>query len=310
MTSRVKRALSVVSIVAIAACSSSSSPEEGGDAGASSGGNGPPADYVFGGSRPVGQFRVPEGYDPKKPAPLVMVLHGYGANGTAQNLFFNLGSIADKEGFFVVAPEGTLDSAGKQFWNGTDNCCNFDPEKVDDVAYLTGLVDEIAKYYTIDPKRVFLVGHSNGGAMSFRLGCDASERFAAIVDLAGPFFMDASKCKPKSPVALMHLHGTKDETVPYPPSTTKRFPNPGAVAAVTTWATNNGCNTTPDTSAPAVDLDLDQPGAETKISKYGGCREGADVELWTLEGTPHIPFNLSKELPSIVYRFLAAHPKR
>ncbi|MEQ1833377.1 MAG: prolyl oligopeptidase family serine peptidase [Candidatus Eisenbacteria bacterium] len=63
-----------------------------------------------------------------------------------------------------------------------------------------GLVDEIAKYYTIDPKRVFLVGHSNGGAMSFRLGCDAPERFAAIVDLAGPFFMDATKCKPKAPV--------------------------------------------------------------------------------------------------------------
>lgn len=257
------------------------------------------------------QLRVPQGYDPKVPAPLVMVLHGYGASGLAQNIFFNLGSIADKEGFFLVAPEGTVDGSGKQFWNATDNCCDFERKNVDDVAYLTGLVDEIGRYYAIDPKRVFLVGHSNGGAMSFRLGCDASERFAAIVDLAGPFFVDASRCKPKAPVPLLHMHGTADQTVPYPPTSAgSRIPNPGAAATVATWAANNGCGATPDTSSPPLDLDLDQPGAETKISKFTGCRDAADVELWTLEGSPHIPFNLTKDLPSIVYRFLAAHPKR
>lgn len=308
MTSLVKRAVLASLLVVVVACSSSSG--ETADAGTSSGGNGPPADYVFGGSRPVSELRVPEGYDPKKAAPLVLLLHGYGATGQAQNLFFNLGSIADKEGFFLVAPDGTLDKEAKRFWNGTDNCCNFDPQPIDDVAYLTGLVDEISRFYTIDPKRVFLVGHSNGGAMSFRLGCDASEHFAAIVDLAGPFFMDATKCKPKTPVALLHMHGTADTTVPYPPSTNKRLPNPGAAATTATWAANNGCGATPDTSAAPIDLDLDAPGAETKIAKYTGCRDGADVELWTLEGTPHIPFNLTKELPSVVYRFLAAHPRR
>lgn len=321
MTSLVKRALSLLSFLVLAACSSSSpssSASSSGtsgtsgdvDAGTTSGGNGPPDGYVFGGARPVTQLKIPEGYDPKKPVPVVIVLHGYSANATAQNLFFNLGSIADKEGFILLAPEGTKDSANNQFWNATDNCCNFDKKDVDDVAYITGLVDELAKYYAIDPKRVFLVGHSNGGAMSFRLGCDASQKFAAIVDLAGPFFVDATKCKPSAPVALLHLHGTTDTTVPYPPTTTGRIQNPGAVATVATWAANNGCGATPDTSTPAKDVDLDQPGAETKISKYTGCREGADVELWTLEGTPHIPYNLTRELPTIVYGFLSAHPKR
>lgn len=318
ITSSVKRALSVLSLAVLAACSSSttsssstSSSSSGDvDAGTSSGGNGPPADYVFGGARPVTQLKIPDSYDAKKPAPLVIVLHGYSATAATQNLFFNLGSIADKEGFILVAPEGMKDSTGNQFWNATDNCCNFDKKDVDDVAYITGLVDELAKYYSIDPKRVFLVGHSNGGAMSFRLGCDASQKFAAIVDLAGPFFVDATKCKPTAPVALLHLHGTKDATVPYPPATTGRLPNPGAEATVATWAANNGCGAAPDTTTPAKDVDLDQPGAETKVSKYPGCRDGADVELWTLEGTGHIPLNLTRDLPSIIYAFLSAHPKR
>jgi polyhydroxybutyrate depolymerase len=302
----------------LAACSSSSSTSSSTSSGASGTDaaapgevkNGPPADHVFGGSRPVKVFRAPAGYDAAKPAPLVVVLHGYGANATAQNLFFNLGSIADREGFFLVAPEGTTDATGKQFWNGTDVCCDFGKTGVDDVAYVTGLVDEIAKYYAIDPKRVFLVGHSNGGAMSFRLGCDASDRFAAIVDLAGPFFADASLCKPKAPVALLHMHGTKDTTVSYAPSTNGRFPNPGAVATVTKWAENNGCGPTADTSSPAMDLDNAIAGAETKVSRYTGCREDATVELWTMEGSGHVPFDLAKDLPSRIYAFLSAHPKR
>jgi len=310
---RVSTAFVVLALALAPACSSSSPPVVAGDGGTSSPGeggakNGPPADHVFGGARPVQVLRVPSGYDPGKPAPLVVVLHGYGATGTAQSLFFNLGSIADESGFFLVAPEGTTDANGRQFWNATDLCCDFGRTNVDDVAYLTGLVDEIATYYAIDPKRVFLVGHSNGGAMSFRLGCDASERFAAIVDLAGPFFGDASRCKPKQPVALLHMHGTKDETVSYEPESTG-LRNPGALATVRTWASNNGCAAEPDTRAAPIDLDGAVPGAETKPSRFGGCRGGADVELWTMEGTSHVPFDLAKDLPKRIYAFLSAHPK-
>jgi polyhydroxybutyrate depolymerase len=304
-------------LICVAACSdASSSASSSGETKADK--TGPPADYTFGGDRPVSIVRVPEGYDPAKPAPLVLVLHGYGANATVQNLYFNLPTIADAEGFFIVAPEGTTDSTGKQFWNGTDVCCDFEGRGVDDVRYLTGLVDEVQKYYSIDPKRIFVLGHSNGGAMAFRLACDAADRFAAIVDLAGPFFNDPAQCKPSTPVGVLHLHGTKDTTATYEKgavSGTGLHPNapgrgmPGAVATVTAWASYDKCAPTPDTSAPPIELDNDIAGPETKISKYTGCAANGGVELWSLEGSGHVPLNLTKDLPKLIYDFMSRHAK-
>jgi polyhydroxybutyrate depolymerase len=274
--------------------------------------SGPPADYTFGRDRPLNVLRVPEGYDAAKPAPLVIVLHGYGANGAAQSVLFNLGSIADREGFFLIAPDGTRDSSDRQFWNATDTCCDFEKKGVDDVKYLTGLVDELAGFYNIDPKRVFLVGHSNGGAMSFRLACDAADRFAAIVDLAGPYFSNPVLCKPTSPVALLHLHGTNDDTVPYDggPALNGAGRFGGALDAVTAWAAHDRCGAAADTTAAAMDIDGDVAGAETKASRYTGCAAGTAVELWTMQGSGHVPLNLTKKLPDLIYGFLSSHAKR
>ncbi|MBX3190563.1 MAG: alpha/beta fold hydrolase [Labilithrix sp.] len=278
--------------------------------------NGPPSDYVFGGDRPVSVVRVPDNYDPAKAAPLVLLLHGYGANAATQSLFFNLASIADTEGFFVVAPEGTTDGTGKQFWNANELCCNFENKPVDDVAYLRSLVDDVEKYYNIDPKRIFVLGHSNGGAMALRMACDAADKFAAIVELAGPFTSDPSSCKPSAPIGVLHMHGTKDTTITYEPSmlASPLHPNapgrslPGALATVSAWAGHNGCAPEPETAAP-IDLDGDVAGAETTISKYEGCTANGGVELWTMEGSGHVPLNLTKDLPKLLYGFMSSHAK-
>jgi polyhydroxybutyrate depolymerase len=121
-------------------------------------------DPIFGGARPVALFRAPEGYDRKKPIPLVIVLHGFGAGGYTQAAYFGLASLVEEKKFLLVAPDGTPDSKGRRFWNAVDTCCDFDKTGVDDVKYITGLVDEIATKWTVDRKRVFLVGHSNGAA--------------------------------------------------------------------------------------------------------------------------------------------------
>lgn len=306
------RRLSWVVLVGLLACSSSS---PSGDPPA--GKNGPSDGYVFGGARPVSIVRVPDGYEAGTPAPLVLLLHGYGANATIQDLYFNLSSIADGEGFFIVAPEGSVDSRAKQFWNANEACCAFDDTSVDDVRYLTELLDEVGQYYSIDPKRTFVLGHSNGGAMAMTMGCRAADRIAAVVDLAGPFFDDPASCKPSSPVGLLHMHGTKDTVIPFEkgplpdgvhPSGTGR-PMPGAVGTVAAWAGYNGCAPTPDTSTPPIDLDADIAGAETKLSTYTGCAANGAVELWSLEGSGHVPLNLSRDLPNRIYGFMKAHAK-
>ena len=269
----------------------------------------------LGGSRPVSFFHVPAGYDASKPAPLVLLIHGYGGSGLLQDAIFRLKSIADEEGFFLVAPDGTLNSKNQRFWNATDTCCDFESAGVDDVAYLTGLVAEIEKRYSIDPKRRFVVGHSNGGAMAFRLACDAADRFAAIVSLAGPFYADLQRCKPSAAIAVQHMHGTVDTTVPYDggpvaavhPDSKASIPSAPDVAKF--WAAHNRCAPTAIADAD-LDVDGNVAGAETKVSRYTSCAPGTQVILWTLTGSGHISGNYAQDFPRQVYGFLKSHPKQ
>ena len=258
-------------------------------------------------------FRSPDGADPKKPLPLVMVLHGYGASGFLQAAYFGLDKLVNDKQFLLVAPDGTPDKGGKRFWNAVDACCDFDGKKIDDVKYLTGLVEEIASVWTVDRKRIYLVGHSNGGAMSYRLACDAAQTFAAAFVLAPLFYSDLTKCNPKAPISIRQLHGTDDETVAYDGvgdaagALVSHYPS--APKVVEAWAKWNGCSATPDVSAPAVDLDRGVAGSETKITSYPSCRDGTVTELWTLQGSKHIPMNLAPDVGAQIWSYLSAHPK-
>ena len=132
---------------------------------------------------------VPQG-DPKTPLPLVLVLHGYGSTGKRHDDAWGFSALGLREGFLVAAPDGTVDPRGNRFWNATDACCNFYGSTVDDVAYIRALLDDVAARTPVDPKRVFVVGHSNGGFFAHRLACDMPERIAAVVSLAGAQWMD------------------------------------------------------------------------------------------------------------------------
>jgi polyhydroxybutyrate depolymerase len=272
----------------------------------------PPVDtneQTFGGARPLEVLRIPDSYDPRVPTPLVIVLHGYGVSGLLQSIYFGLPALAEEQGFILAAPDGTLDESDRRFWNALDFCCGND---VDDVGYLLGLLDELEAAFNIDRRRVFLVGHSNGAAMSFRLACEASDRFAAVVSLGGTFYLDSSKCRPSSPVAVRAMHGTADEVIPYeggPVSlpTGADAEIPSALAVAEAWAGYAGCAS--KASGDPLDIDRDIAGNETTVTRWTGCRPNAEVELWSLEGTTHVPFNLTKDLGRLTWEFLAAHPK-
>src|SRR5690348_1716650 len=96
---------------------------------------------VFGGDRPV-ELQVPELLEGET-YPLVVILHGYGASGFLQQAYFEMSDLAEREGVFVLAPDGLTDSAGRQFWNADPTCCDFDGSNPDDVAYLGGLIDDV-----------------------------------------------------------------------------------------------------------------------------------------------------------------------
>jgi polyhydroxybutyrate depolymerase len=250
--------------------------------------------------------RVPRDYDPARPTPLIVLLHGYGASGTVQDLYFGLGRLADARGFLYAYPDGTVDATGKRFWNASTACCDFGQTGVDDVAYLTAVLDDMSARYHVDPQRIFVVGHSNGGFMAHRLACDLSPRIAAIVSLAGAGETEPARCRPSSPVSVLQVHGDADDVVRYEGGIFDRASYPGAVETVARWAARQDCGPLED-SGLTLDLDSTLPGAETRVSRHSECPAGA-AELWTILGGSHLP-SFQPTWPGLVVDWLYAHPK-
>lgn len=300
----------------LVACGDSSATGAGGAGGGEGGGGGAPPslDFVAGGDRPV-TVRVPPGNDPETPAPLVILLHGYGATGFLEDVYLELGRAAMDRGVVFAAPDGTRDSLSRPFWNATEACCDFEHTGPDDVAYIAGLIGEISSTIAIDPSRVFLAGHSNGGFMSHRFACDRAELVAAIVSLAGVGHLDPADCAPSEPVSVLQVHGTADDTILFEGGdavpTTGEFepggPYPGALATAEAWAAQDGCDASPSAGAP-LDLDVSIDGEETSVSRWNGCQSEAAVELWAIEGGTHVPL-FYDDVGGVMLDWLLAHPK-
>jgi polyhydroxybutyrate depolymerase len=251
---------------------------------------------------------VPKSYTGATAFPLVVLLHGYTANGALQEFYFKLQPLAEARGFLYVHPDGLKDGVGNGFWNATDACCDLGNKGVDDVAYLTSILDQVQAKYKVDPKRIYFVGHSNGGFMSYRMACDRADRVAAIVSLAGDTWADTTRCKPSQPVSILQIHGTKDSTIPYNGGQIQGHKFPSAETTVATWAAYNGCSSAPTGSPNKLDLDAKIEGAESTVSAYSGCKLSAAVELWTIDGGIHTP-PLSDSFPAAIIDFLLAHRK-
>jgi polyhydroxybutyrate depolymerase len=249
------------------------------------------------------EFVVPPAHDGTTPLPLMMLLHGYGATGSAQGLYFRASATARARGYYLILPDGTVDSSGNHFWNATPACCNNDGSTVDDVAYLTSLIDEAESLVPVDTTRVYIYGHSNGGFMSYRLACELSERITAIVSLAGADFLNETDCVPTRAVSVLQVHGTLDDMVAY--DGTAEYPS--ARDDVLRWAGRAGCDAATSTSGGSLDLVDSLPGAETTVEKWNtGCEPGLDAELWTITGGSHIP-SFNATWPPAVADWLLRH---
>jgi polyhydroxybutyrate depolymerase len=327
------RAGSVATFVFFAGCSSSSeslSPAAAtGDAAGDAPGKSPTGDALsdvaapdgsvvsegdsndgpLGGSRPV-SIHVPPGYVAGIPAPLIIMLHGYSVSGATEESYLTLTPLSDARGFLYAYPDGTVDASGLHFWNATDACCDVGNTMVDDSGYLSDLIKQIEARYTVDPKKVFLVGHSNGGFMAYRMACDHADQIVAIASLAGAMFADVTACGASAPVNVLQIHGTSDTVINYAGGSLQGHAYPGAKTTVEDWATIDGCATDPDTSAAPLDLDSSLPGNETTVTSYAvGCKPNGHAELWTIQGGSHIP-SLSPGFAGDVVDFLFAHARQ
>ena len=272
------------------------------------------AELVVGGDRPV-TVHLPAAYDASRPAPLLLLLHGYSGSGALIDDYFGLADLADEQGYVYATPDGTVDKDGNRFWNATDACCAFDRQGVDDEAYLTDVIAEIQGKLAIDPKRIAVAGWSNGGFMSYRMACDHADLVAAMVSLAGTTFADPAECTPSGPVSVAQVHGTADDVIDFDGGVLfddPTRPYPGAKATAKAWATYDGCGATGSTSGTRVDVDavLTDGGdpAETPVEEWSGCDADATVQLWAIPNAGHEP-RLTAAFADSVIRFLVEHPK-
>jgi polyhydroxybutyrate depolymerase len=307
-------------------CSSSSSPSSAGQSDASAGGDvaapvEASTDAADGGAeassldaagivaaRPY-TLHVPTGYKMGQATPLVVMFHGYGVTGDDQEAYFQLTNASDEHTYLYAYGDGTLDQTGSWFWNATDACCDLYNVPVDDVQWFDAVVADISAKYAVDPKRVFVVGHSNGGFMSHRLACDRSGTVAAIFSLAGAQWDDLSHCEPTDKVSVAEIHGNADMTIDYDGGSTSEGVYPAAPTTVADWAMRNGCTGPLAPNGQTFDIDTTLPGNETTVQVYGGCPSGIDVQLWTIAGGGHIPTLNQPAWGEDVWGFLSAHPK-
>jgi len=158
---------------------------------------------------------VPRGL--AKGAPLVVVMHGAGENGARIRIETGYGfeRLADEHGFAVVYP-----NAYEGYW---DVCTivgdvGANVLNIDDVGFLTGMVDKLVGEIGVDPGRVFAAGSSRGGFMAFRLALEAPSRFRAVAAVSANVPSPENfKCKPagQGTSSVMIMNGTEDPLVPF-----------------------------------------------------------------------------------------------
>jgi len=254
------------------------------------------------GDRPA-LLQGPPGWCANWPIDVIFLLHGYGATGEAQDFLFRLSDRIESDNFLLILPDGTVDDSGRRFWNGPPGCCDFFDSGVDDVGYLSSLIEEVEKLATIADGKVYFTGHSNGGFMSYRMACERPDVVRSIASLAGSGYPNADDCSSTEPVSVLQIHGLLDSTIPY-----QGAPGyPGAVEVVERWAQRAGCDINTAENGTPLDLVNSLSGDETQVRNYNqNCAGGFGASLWTINWGPHVPI-VNDSFAEELIRWLRAH---
>ena len=210
---------------------------------------------------------VPE---PSGLRPLVLAFHGWGGDPVQLENTTRIASAALSRGWVVARPLGVH----KSFDGGA--CCGEASErKVDDVGLARAIVEQLTRAACVDRSRVYATGFSNGGFLSHRLGCEASDMFVAVASVAGTLGIE--RCAPTQPVSALHIHGRADGIVPFAGDSSKGWRS--VAATVDGWVTALHC------AADAAEESYARGNA--RCVRNARCDGGAEVTLCRDEKLMH-----------------------
>jgi polyhydroxybutyrate depolymerase len=251
-------------------------------------------------------IHLPRGYDAARPTPLLLVFHGGGGTGIGMEAATGFSPFADQHDFFVVYPQGLAYSTlgpGYTTWAATgplDSIAN----GVDDLRFVSDLLDALQRLYCVDPQRIYATGFSAGGAMTWFLTCGLTGRIAAFAPMSGDAYQFEGGCYPAHPTSILEFHGAADPFELYVGIPAREDPDwrrTGVLEWLTTWAARDGC-----TGGQSAFLHDPKVLGE----QWTGCPSGLAVAHYLVAGLGHswpppIDGHTAQEL---MWSFFQAHP--
>jgi len=224
-----------------------------------------------------------------RPAPLVIVLHGNTQEGRAMRERTSWPDVARREQFAVVFPDG-LNHAWADMRSADERAAGGPPPGTDDVAFIVELTQKLILDGVADPKRIYVTGVSNGGAMALTLACQRPDLFAA----AGSVIMGMTEsmidgCRPSRKIAILLMNGTADPLVSYMGGRGRgRVAVSNLLSTPDTlqfWRRANGCEPSDAREVDLPDIDRFDQTTVTRIDSH--CPAGADTVLYRVNGGGH-----------------------
>ena len=155
---------------------------------------------------------LPAGYRKVLATPVVLVFHGRGGNVEQIAKFSGFNTLSEKHGFLAIYPQAIA-----THWNYGRESEKFHEHdgKINDVAWVEELIAELKRTYSVDKKRIYATGISNGGIFSQRLAIALGRHFAAVASLTSQIAELLAKTKPTNPISVLIINGTQDPFAPY-----------------------------------------------------------------------------------------------
>lgn len=219
--------------------------------------------------------------------PVIIMLHGGGGNGENGKRMSGFTEKAVPRGVIAVYPSGTSRFRRMKkikTWNA-GHCCGYAmKQNIDDVGFISALIDELVTRDNADPKRIYVTGMSNGAMMTHQIGAKLSHKITAIAPVVGGLFGDEPR--PTSAVSVLTINGRLDKFVPLEGGPGGgRFadqwdgtPVKPAEYQGTFWAAANDCQMSPKVSHSAN-------GAITFLQYT--CPNGRDVVHYVVNDSGH-----------------------